>query len=543
MEKEVSENGQSSLRYILYSFAAVVAVSIGLIAAITFFTSRSQDRVAADESIHLAKSVLTDITRRLADQTLDYAYWDQTVNNLVTRVDLEWADKNIGIYMFEAFGITTSFVLDAGNTPVYGMMYGKRRTIDPLAMFQTGLENLLERARAASLTKVPFPVTGFVKAGKTIHIASVSLLAHTEKPIVTDKILIFTRALDQGALTKISSNYKLEELRMAAKEEPMHDVEIPLKSSKGDFLGFLTWNPRTPGQDMLRWLFPVVVFIFLVFAGIAHFFFKKTQLITTTLTDNISEIQAAQVASIKARMDAERANRAKSEFLANMSHELRTPLNSVIGFSQVMEGEFFGPLGHDNYREYVEAVGDSGKHLLNLVNDILDIAKIEAGEMEFEETEVDITEIFKASTKIVAPRADQGKVTMMVDVPANTPPLRGDSLRLKQILLNLLSNAIKFTPPKGQVRALANVNSSNAMEWQITDTGIGIPAQDLPRIMNPFEQVRGTVAHTHEGTGLGLYLTKSLAEVHGGTLAIDSVVGEGTTVIVTFPPERTLLSS
>ena len=223
-----------------------------------------------------------------------------------------------------------------------------------------------------------------------------------------------------------------------------------------------------------------------------------------------------------------------------MSHELRTPLNSVIGFSSAMEEEIFGPLGDDHYREYVGAVQDSGMHLLNLVNDILDIAKIEAGEMEFEDTNVNVHDIFQASAKIVANRAERGGITMDMVISENSPQLRGDSLRLKQILLNLLTNAIKFTPPKGRIRVLASVDSSNAMKWQVIDTGVGIPAEDLRRVMLPFEQVRSTVALTHEGTGLGLYLTKSLAEAHGGTLEIESEVGKGTTVNVNFPPERTV---
>ncbi|MDA1090546.1 MAG: ATP-binding protein [Proteobacteria bacterium] len=542
MINNASESGQATLRYILYSFAAVVVVSIALIAGTILFTSRSQDRIAVEESVHLTKSVVAAITRRLADQTLDYAYWDQTVNKLVTTVDLDWADMNIGVYMHKTFGITSSFVMDGSNRSVYGMMNGKRHIINPLEMFSVGLEKLLGRARGASLTSVPFPVTGFVKAGDTVHIASVSLLAYTAKPIVTDTVLIFTRALDQTVLARMALNYKLEGLRMAAKGETTLPAALPLTSVAGGTLGFLTWIPKTPGQDMLEWLIPFVVAVFVVFAGIATIFFRKTQLITTTLGDNLSEIQATQEALKEAKEAAEQANRAKSEFLANMSHELRTPLNSVIGFSSVMEQEMFGPLGDDHYREYVGAVQDSGLHLLSLVNDILDIAKIEAGEMEFEDTDVNIHDIFQFSVKIVAPRADKGGVTMNIEISEHCPQLRGDSLRLKQILLNLLTNAIKFTPPLGLVRVLASVDASNAMKWEIIDTGVGIPAKDLHRIMRPFEQSRSAVTHSHEGTGLGLYLTQSLAEAHGGSVEIESEVGKGTAIKVNFPPERTVLT-
>jgi signal transduction histidine kinase len=535
-----SESGQSTLRHILYSFAAVVVISIVLVAGITLFTSRSQDRIAIEESVHLTKSVLVAITRRLADQTLDYAYWNQSVNNLVTRADLDWADKNIGIYMHKTFGIASSFVLDADNRSVYSVVGGKRSLSDPLSKFQGGLEKLLERARVASLTTVPFPVTGFVKSRETVHIVSISLLAHTEKPIVTDATLIFTRVLDAAALAKMSRNYQLEDLRLAVSGEALLPAVLPLTSVDGDTLGYLTWTPKAPGQDMLQWLIPFVVFVFLVFAGIAYIFFKKTQLITITLGNNLTEIQATQEALREAKEAAEQASMAKSEFLANMSHELRTPLNAVIGFSSAMEEEVFGPLGHANYREYVGAVKDSGMHLLNLVNDILDMAKIEAGEMEFDELAVDIHDVIHTSARIVANSAIRGNVTLDLDIPENPPQLRGDSLRLKQILLNLLTNAIKFTPPEGRVSVSTGVDQSNAMTWRIVDTGVGISSKDLPRILLPFEQIRGAVGHTHEGTGLGLYLTKSLIKAHGGTLEIESEVGKGTTVTVKFPSERTI---
>ena len=226
----------------------------------------------------------------------------------------------------------------------------------------------------------------------------------------------------------------------------------------------------------------------------------KWGLITTTLGNNLAEIQATQEALREAKETAEQASKTKSEFLASMSHELRTPLNSVIGFSSAMEEETFGPLGHQNYQEYVGAIQDSGMHLLNLVNDILDIAKIEAGEMEFEETDVDVDEIFHDSAKIVAKSAENKNLVLDINVQENSPQIRGDSLRLKQILLNLMANAIKFTPPEGRVSISASIDSSNAMTWRVVDTGVGISRKDLSRIGKPFEQIRGAVAHTHAGT-------------------------------------------
>ena len=241
-----------------------------------------------------------------------------------------------------------------------------------------------------------------------------------------------------------------------------------------------------------------------------------------------------------AKETAELANRSKSEVLAHMSHEVRTPLNSVIGFSEMLEKEIFGSLGDAKYQEYAKDIHASGTHLLNLISDILDISKIEAGELDFTEVSVDVGEIIVSSTRMVADRVERGGITLGLEVPQSLPRLRGDALRLKQILLNLLSNAIKFTPPDGQVTIEAKVDGSNAMVWKVVDTGVGIAATNLSRVLHPFEQVRDNAALAHEGTGLGLYLTNALTELHDGTLEIESEVGKGTTVTVRFPPERTI---
>ncbi len=236
---------------------------------------------------------------------------------------------------------------------------------------------------------------------------------------------------------------------------------------------------------------------------------------------------------------AEIANRSKSEFLAHMSHELRTPLNAIIGFSELMMENTFGPLGHENYSEYSKDIYGAGNHLLHVISDILDISKIEAGEIDLDLTEVEVGKLMAASIKMIRSRADTAGVFLTLKIPRKLPLFCGDELRLRQIILNLLSNAVKFTAKNGRITLSVRIEPSRAMVWEVTDTGIGIAEPDVARVLKPFEQARQGFQFSHEGTGLGLYLTKTLTELHGGTLSLSSKIGVGTSVFLRFPADRT----
>ena len=226
---------------------------------------------------------------------------------------------------------------------------------------------------------------------------------------------------------------------------------------------------------------------------------------------------------------AESASRAKSEFLANMSHELRTPLNAIIGFSEMMQREMFGPLGDRRYKEYSGDILSSGQHLLALINDILDMSKIEAGKLTLRPEPLDLIEIVEDVIRLVRTRAEAGGLTLAVEIPA-LPTVEADYRALKQILLNLLSNAVKFTPRGGRVEITAAEGPDRRVRISVRDTGIGIAEADLSRLARPFEQIESQHSKTQQGTGLGLALTKSLVERHGGALDIESQSGVGTTV-------------
>lgn len=236
---------------------------------------------------------------------------------------------------------------------------------------------------------------------------------------------------------------------------------------------------------------------------------------------------------------AESASQAKSMFLANMSHELRTPLNSIIGFSQIMSDGTYSKFDA-KFAGYAKDINYSGQHLLDVINDILDISKIEAGEIELDEAEVDIGEVVETSMKMVQVRFENKNQRVLADISSGMPGLRGDGRLLRQVMVNLLSNAIKFTPEGGDIRINVNVDGQGRIVLTVEDTGIGIAHEDIPKALEPFSQVRTGSDITHDGTGLGLSLSRQLVELHDGTLSIDSEVGAGTVVTISLPPARTI---
>jgi PAS domain S-box-containing protein len=248
---------------------------------------------------------------------------------------------------------------------------------------------------------------------------------------------------------------------------------------------------------------------------------------------DVSERIRYQTALHQAKEQADAANRAKSQFLGTMSHELRTPLNAIIGFTEIMKEEVMGPIPNPQYRSYIADIHFSSTHLLNLINDILDVTKAEAGKLDLDE----------AVVRVSGPPIEKAGLTATVELPANFPLLRADQGKARQIFFNLIGNAVKFTPPGGRIEIRAGFDRRSGMAITVKDTGIGIAPEDLDRVLEPFVQIGSPLSRQHAGTGLGLPATKRIMELHQGTLGLRSTLGLGTEATVTFPPERAVVEA
>lgn len=256
------------------------------------------------------------------------------------------------------------------------------------------------------------------------------------------------------------------------------------------------------------------------------------------LTAHQAELRAAQLE--EAWRAAEEASHAKTAFLANASHEIRTPLNAIMGFAELLHQEVLGPLGNTIYRQYAGDIVDSGRHLTDLINDLLDLSKAEADRMEIVEGLVDLTRVGTACVRLVSERAMRAGVDVVVRIPAEAPAIRADERKVRQMILNLLSNAVKYTTAGGRITITGEYSPDGGYRVGVVDTGVGMTPDEMARALEPWARIDSAINRKLVGTGLGLPLTKRLIELHGGRMITSSEPGHGTTMTLVFPPERVL---
>ena len=556
-----ASRSQPTLRRLLWPLGLLIGGLVAIIMVLLLFAAHEQNDLAAQASEHLTRGALAAETDALASHARDYATWDDAVENLLGTLDPGWAEENIGTWAYEGLSMDATVVVDGSGAVIYGMVAGEVLGPATLEHFGQSLQELITTTQAAALQPGATADTGlansaYVRLDGAVAIASASPIVHTDGTLPqtgSDKpaVLVYVRVLDEALLQAVAERYLLTDLRLADSGAPPEGVSLPLTSAGGAVLGTLIWVPEQPGFATIRplmlpgvVLLPVVAFLLWLVVRHAQRTVRDLEASHRALEDlTVSLAAARDRAEQQTKVEAElrnkaiAASRAKSEFLALVSHELRTPLNAILGFSESIATQVFGRAATDRYQDYARDIHESGSHLLSIINDILDLSKVEAGRYELHEEAVELGEVLERCASLLRERALQRQLSLICR--DSDLRLRADTRALKQIVFNLLSNAIKFTDAGGVIDVSAAIGAED-LEIRVADTGIGMSEDDLARATQPFGQAASSFTRSVGGTGLGLNVTQALIALHGGRLKIRSAPGQGTVATVHLPRQRLL---
>ena len=513
----------SSVRVLGFSLISLISISIVCVLALAFLVVFMQDRNSVIASEKLVGSELQRRQKQMSVQLLDYAYWDEAVEKIVDTQDPAWIRDNFGEYLYSTTSMSEVQVFDPQDRRTLLIADGELVEDPPAAVMGTGEKALIDDALATEDNTEPVPVAGFVERDGEVFLAAALRMTtyEGENDISTDHVMTFARRVDADLLAEIAAANLIRNVRWSDSGGGLRDGAIDITWYGGDQGRQLVWRPDLPGTGMI----PIMLAGLFVFVAVV-------MSIGLIFARRISQ-HGRQLAD--ASVEADHANRMKSDFLASMSHELRTPLNAVIGFSELMRREHLGPIGNVKYLEYADDIHTSGKHLLSLVNGLLDLSKIEAGRYDLDRRAVEPAEVIAQSLKLVEHLAAEKNIAVSWDVESGAPSIWADERALRQILVNLLTNALKFTGPGGEVSCRAARSDGRKVEICVSDTGIGIKAENISQVLEPFFQVRSDDNRRTIGTGLCLPVAKKLADLMGGDLTIESEPGEGTTVRIVLP--------
>jgi signal transduction histidine kinase len=546
---------------LLWPLGLLIGALVAIILVLLLFAAREQNDLAAQASKHLVRGVLAAESDAVENHARDYATWTEAVENLLVSFNAGWVEDNIGSWAYDGLNMDATVVVDGTGAVIYGMAVGELLGPAVLERVTGGLQNLIARTQSAALEPGATIDSGlgssaYVLLDGAVAIASASPIIYTdgrlpqlgsERPAV----LVYVRELDGEMLESLEQRYLLSGLRLAAADARPEGVSVALTAASGTVLGYLVWEPDQPGFATIRPLLvpgaiSVLVVAFLLWLVVRHAqrTVRDLEASHRTLQElTVSLAAARDRAELQTKVEADlrdkavAASRAKSEFLALVSHELRTPLNAILGFSETIATQAFGRAATDRYEDYARDIHESGSHLLSIINDILDLSKVEAGRYELHEEEIALGDILSRCAALLRERADQRQLSLTCS--GSDIRLCADARALKQIVFNLLSNAIKFTDPGGKIELTASIGADGP-QIGVSDTGIGMSEEDLARARQPFGQAASSFTRSVGGTGLGLNVTQSLIALHGGRLEIRSAPGEGTVAVIHLPLQRLL---
>jgi len=536
-------------RYLNWRFAGLVTLAHLVFFSTLFGLAHYVDETALTREKSQLVNALNVGFRELARRTAPISDWDDAVAHLDHSFDAAWARKNVGEYFLQSDSLPLSLVLNDANRTVLAMRDGRPVASDRYRTFVAAASPLVANIRATELRRgllrppfhaagdisPPIQATGIVDWRGAPFVAVASLVQPDMGAVLPHgaraPIIINAEPLNGTFLDQIGARLLIPHLRFASSDRSP-TAAIAVRDVRDHVAGYLTWEAWTPGVDL-------ILFAFLpILAGVAIplGLYLRSRAITAKLSAALRDLSKARDHADTALKAAQESDEAKAKFLANMSHELRTPLNAIIGFSEMLKSETF----RHATPEYADIIHRSAHFLLALINDILDLSKIDAGKLELVESDIDIRALAEDCIAMMRPKGEAGQIRIREELPRELAKLRGDPRCLRQILLNLLSNSVKFTDAGGGIIVKVCVLDTGEMCLSVSDTGRGIRMEDQARVFEHFGQGRHDVVEKDKGTGLGLPIVRGLTEAHGGRVTLESAPGQGTRVALIFPKERVL---
>lgn len=509
---------------------------------LVFHAAERQNETARAANAHIAETAFRHMSENLTIYVTDYTYWDNATENVIANPDPEWVRDNITDWAVEGLGLNGAVIFGAGNRVLAGT--GRWDvTENPEPLVPDSIRTLIAAARenGPTLGNADNAAWSPVMDSAGLHLAAASVFSWEESedlPLENGQpvVLLYYKTLDAEYLQEIEERFLLDGLSLERPGTAFDNGQRNLHSLNGQILGVLTWQFDMPGDQMMREMSLPLALGLSVLAFLFWFLLGRAARAARLVTNYQHSLEKQADDLVTAKNEAMAANREKSRFLATMSHEIRTPLNAIIGFSDIMRQEEFKSLPIERFQNYAQDIHSSGHYLLNLINDVLDMSKIEAQRYELFEDVLSLDDLVTDSLKLIAGIAHNK--SLVLEHPATGLAIFADSKALKQILVNLLTNAVKFTKTGGTVRVSAMLDGSDTFDILVIDNGIGMSAEDIEKAMKAFGQTRESRTSNMQGTGLGLNICRSLVELHGGEMILESEPGQGTTVRIRLPRSR-----
>ena len=530
----ISQLHPNRLVAILAGASAMIVCACGVVIIwVLNISAVSLDRATVQGDTRLLYSVIGAQESALSKSVGDYAAWTELYEYLQGPRQLQWEADNLGPYLAKAFGVDHVFVVRRDGTIRYAYASASTAAAAPLsAATRRMLFDAAARAFADARSDRQVAVVGVIDLNGTPSLLAAAAIRRSAITGYPDFVLVEARELSGSYLASIGANYALHDLRAL----PDHGTGLPLIAPTGMRSGYvLSWSSAQVGRDLFERVLPtVVVFGTAAWFAMVGLGFVAWRIMEIIRAGEMRTLEAVVESSRAQARAAEETSRSKSAFIASMSHELRTPLNAIIGFSEFIISEALGPIGIKRYQEYALDIRDSGHHLLNLVNEILQASKIEAGKYQPRIECLAVVDAVHDSVRITQVLAAKKAIRMNVRVEPLCASVLADRQALQQILINVLSNAIKFSGDASVVD-ISGVVRDSRYELKVSDQGCGIPPATLKEIGRPFVQAEDAYRRTHQGTGLGLAISFRLAEAMHGAVKVSSSVGQGTTVTIGLP--------